>query len=75
MLKLGHGNAQALEVTFGAFYKLGLSISFFLRNNTLLYANAHLRNEVGYAFRDLLSLVGEATIIYRHRIRGESPCK
>ena len=70
LLKLGESNAEALEVTFGAFYKLGLSVSFFLRNDHLLHVNAHLRNEVGHAFRDLLNLVSDAAVTYRNKIRG-----
>lgn len=73
-LKLRHGNAQALGVMFGGFYKLKLSISFFLRHNVLLHLNAHLRNEVGYAFKDMPILVSDVTVAYRNKIRGISFC-
>ncbi|KAL9615079.1 MAG: hypothetical protein Q9167_000502 [Letrouitia subvulpina] len=63
--KLGPENARALETTFRVFYQLGLSISLLLRHNKLLNANNHIRREVGYAFNDLLKLVGEVTIHYR----------
>jgi hypothetical protein len=63
--QLGPDNAQALEVTFGVFYQLGLFVSIFLRHNKLLYVNSHVRVEVGSSLNDLLTLVQEVSIHYR----------
>lgn len=72
MEQLGPTNAQALDTTFGVFYKLGLSLSFFLRHKDLLYANAHIRMEVGQAFNALLKLVRDVGIHYHVRISVSS---
>ncbi|KAL9029307.1 MAG: hypothetical protein Q9196_002433 [Gyalolechia fulgens] len=73
LVQLGPSNAQALEMTFSVFYKLGLSISLLLRRNTLLTATEHLRREVGYAFNDLLLLVRDVSLYYRARLLGSAP--
>ncbi|MCJ1395329.1 hypothetical protein MMC18_008490 [Xylographa bjoerkii] len=71
-IKLGPGNAEALETTFGVFYKLGLSLSFFLRHNKLLSVTENIRREVGQAFNALLMLVRDVGHIYYVRITGMS---
>ncbi|KAL9099745.1 MAG: hypothetical protein Q9163_004799 [Psora crenata] len=72
LLELGPDNAQALEVTFGVFYQLGLSISLFLRHNKLLSINSHLRGQVGYALNDMLFLVREVSLHYRAVLINDS---
>ncbi|KAI9744104.1 MAG: hypothetical protein M1818_002256 [Claussenomyces sp. TS43310] len=72
LLELGPGNAQALETTFGAFYKFGLSLSFFLRHSQLLKATTGLRKETGEIFKDILTLACDVTIYYHKRIHGIS---
>lgn len=69
-MQLGPENDQALEPTFNAFYKLGLSLSFFLRHNDLLSSDAHIRSEIGEAFNDMLVLVSRVSIHYKKIIRG-----
>ena len=66
--QLGPGNASALETTFGLFYKLGLSLSSFLRHGDLLHADSHIRQEVGHVFNALLLLVRDVSIYYQSRI-------
>jgi hypothetical protein len=68
LLELGPNNAQALEATFRAFYKLGLSMSFLLRHTTLLSVNGHLRKNTAEAFNHTLMLVVEVGIYYHKRI-------
>ena len=70
--KLGPSNAQALETTFGVFYKLGLSLSFFLRHESLLHIDSHIRMEMGHACNALLILVREVSIYYYSRISSIS---
>lgn len=70
--QLGPGNAEALETTFGVFYKLALSLSFFLRHEELLTVNAKIRGDVAHAFNALLNLVREVTVTYYGRIIGIS---
>ncbi|MCJ1420615.1 hypothetical protein MMC32_006973 [Xylographa parallela] len=72
LLELGPGNAEALETTFGVFYKLGLSLSFFLRHNKLLSVTENVRREVGQAFNALLMLVRDVGHVYYVRITGMS---
>lgn len=50
------------------FYKLGLSLSFFIRHNELLSVNAHTRVEVGDAFKTLLVLLREIAVYYQLKI-------
>lgn len=69
-MQLGPDNAQALETTFAVFYKLGLSIAFLLRRNSLLTASEVLRSEVGHSFNDLLILVRDVSLYYRARLFG-----
>ena len=70
LVQLGPDNAKALETTFGVFYELGLSLSLLLRHNKLLYANSHIRTEVGQAFNCLLILVREVGIYYHAMVNG-----
>ncbi|KAL8948011.1 MAG: hypothetical protein Q9222_005762 [Ikaeria aurantiellina] len=72
LLQLGPENARALETTFAAFYRLGLTISFLLRRNSLLTATPQLRSQVGYAFNDLLKLVYDVSLHYRASILGST---
>ncbi|KAL8713127.1 MAG: hypothetical protein Q9220_002648 [cf. Caloplaca sp. 1 TL-2023] len=69
-LQHGPDNARALETTFAAFYRLGLTISFLLRRNALLTATPRVRSQVGYAFNDLLKLVYDVSLHYRASILG-----
>lgn len=69
LLDLGPENAQALETTFGVFYRLGLSISMLLQDGVLLSANSHVRTEVGQAFKSLLVLVREVSLYYKSKSR------
>jgi hypothetical protein len=50
------------------FWKLGLSLQFFLRHKDILSANSRIRREVGHAFNALLTLVREVSIYYHARI-------
>lgn len=45
-------------------YKVGLSLSFFLKHSELLSANRQIRTQVGEAFNDLLMLVRDITLHY-----------
>lgn len=67
-VQLGPGNAQAIETAFAVFYKVGLTLSFFLQHNELLSSTSHLRTEVGQSFNDLLILVRDVSLYYRSRI-------
>ena len=71
-LKLGPENAQALEVTFGVFYRLGLSISTLLRGSTLLSANREIRREVAQALSTILLLVRDVIFYYRQQLCGSA---
>lgn len=71
-MKLGPDNARALEMTFGIFYRLGLSISSLLRESTLLVANRKIRSEVGQAFNNLLLLVREVSLYYSARLHSSA---
>jgi hypothetical protein len=62
--QLGTESLGAIETAFEVFYKAGLSLSFFLQHNELLFFNSHIRTEVGQAFNDLLNLVREVTLYY-----------
>ena len=68
--QLGPDNAKALEVTFGVFYELGLSLSLLLRHNKLLFANNHIRTEVGQAFNGLLILIRDVSMHYHAVVNG-----
>ena len=68
--KLGPDNAKTLETTFGVFYELGLSLSLLLRHNKLLYADGHIRMEVGQAFNGLLMLVRDVSMYYHAMVNG-----
>lgn len=70
--QLGAKNAEALEASFGVFYKLGLSMSFFLRNKRLHHINSKVRDELAHAYADLTTLVGDVAIYYRKRISGKA---
>lgn len=70
LLKLGPENAEALEITFGNFYQLGLSISTLLRDSTLLSADVEIRREVAQGFNAILWLVRDVTFFYRMQLRG-----
>ena len=70
VLKLGPDNARALEVAFGVFYRLGLSISTLLRDSALLSANSQIRREVGKTLHIILLLVRDVTFHYRSKLRG-----
>ncbi len=54
------------------FYKVGLSLFFFLQYNTLLSANSQIRTEVGQALNELLVLVRDVSFYYHTRISGLS---
>ncbi|KAI4127033.1 MAG: hypothetical protein LQ338_003402 [Usnochroma carphineum] len=68
LLQLGPENAQALQTTFAAFYKLGLSIAFLLRRHALLTASEYLRYESGYSLNELLILVRDVSLYYRAKL-------
>ncbi|KAL8811713.1 MAG: hypothetical protein Q9200_001576 [Gallowayella weberi] len=72
LLQLGPENAYAFETTFAEFYKVGLSIAFLLRRNSLLTASEHLRSEVGKFFDNLLVLVRDVSLFYRQNLLGGS---
>jgi hypothetical protein len=67
LIELG-GNSEAIEVAFETFYKVGLSLFFFLQHNALLSANPHIRTEVGQALNELLVLVRDVSFYYRTRL-------
>ena len=68
---MGPSQASALERCFGVLYKLGLSLSFFLRNRDLFTVNGEIRQELGHAYADLLRLVTDVTVYYRKQSKGE----
>ncbi|KAH8670231.1 hypothetical protein BGZ60DRAFT_375664 [Tricladium varicosporioides] len=68
LVELGPGNAQAIETAFGVFYKIGLSLSFFSRDQELLSCNSKIRTAVGHTFSDLLQLVRDVSLYYHARI-------
>ncbi|KAL6718409.1 hypothetical protein ACLMJK_004498 [Lecanora helva] len=70
LLELGPENAKALETTFGVFYELGLTLSLLLRQNKLLYANRHIRMEVGKAYNGILILVRDVSTVYHAKLTG-----
>ena len=70
LLELGPKQAEALEKSFAVFYKLALSISFFIRNHGLFSASGSIRTELGHAYTELLALVADVTIFYQAEIRG-----
>ncbi|KAG6999285.1 hypothetical protein G7Y79_00036g072410 [Physcia stellaris] len=72
LLNLGPDNAMALEVAFGQFYRLGLSISSLLRDSTLLSASNEIRREVGQTLNIVLLLVRDVTFYYRLRLRSSA---
>lgn len=72
LLELGEENASALNITFGVFYKLGLSLSFLRSHETKLSLNSHIREDVGKAFNDIHSLVFDVAIYYQSTVRGIS---
>lgn len=63
---------MALEVAFGQFYRLGLSISSLLRDSTLLSASNEIRREVGRTLNIVLLLVRDVTFYYRLRLRSSA---
>ena len=63
---------MALEIAFGQFYRLGLSISSLLRDNALLSASSEIKREVGQTLNILLLLVRDVTFYYRLRLRSSA---
>lgn len=70
--QFGPSQAQALETAFTVFYKLALSISFFLRNASLFHVDQYISKELGHAFADLLTVVTDVTVHYRDEIYGRA---
>lgn len=72
--KFGPENAQALEVTFEAFFKLGMSLGLFVRHHHLLHVDSQIRTETGEAFKEMLNLVHDVGVYYGRRVNGEDNC-
>lgn len=72
LLELGEENADALNTTFGVFYKLGLSLSFLTSHKTKLGLNGHVKEDVGRAFHDIHTLVYKVAKYYESSVRGLS---
>lgn len=72
LLELGENNADALNTTFGLFYKLGLSLSFLSSQEAKLSLNSHIRHDVGRAFHDIHTLVFDVAKYYESSVRGAS---
>ncbi|KAI9817884.1 MAG: hypothetical protein M1827_001003 [Pycnora praestabilis] len=72
LLEMGPSHAAALERAFGIFYRYGLTISFFLRNRQLFTVSEEIRQELGHAYADLLTLVTDVTVYYRKRSKDKS---
>ena len=75
LLELGPNQAQALEKSFAVFYKLALSISFFVRNRDLFRADDRIRKELGHAYGELLTLVTNVTSSITQRYTVCSMCR
>lgn len=71
--QLGHENAKAIELTFGAFHRLGLALSPLLRQKRLLHATNTIRSEIGHAFNDFLTLAREVSMHYHSAVNGLAP--
>lgn len=69
---MGHTQAKALERAFGVFYRLGLTLSFFLRNGGSFNAGGEIRQGLGQAYADLVMLVVDVTSFYRSKSKGTS---
>ena len=64
---MGHDQAIALEKAFGVFYNIGLALSFFRQNENLFNASGEIRQSLGNAFADMLTLVVDVVCFFQKK--------
>ncbi|RJE20638.1 NACHT domain protein [Aspergillus sclerotialis] len=72
LLDLGRENARALMTSFGFFYNISMSLVNLLDRTELFTVNHEIRELLGQALGDLVTLVASVSIHFHKAIRGLS---